>query len=130
MGVRLPEPVERPLRPATGQATLDSLNSQRRAEQEERTRRALGALGDDCPANLRQAALLRLQHPDLSVEALGLMCDPPRTRHAVNGQLRRLNQLAEQREREAGQSGRHAQAPTTHRPEPGLTLPASRSRSR
>lgn len=101
MGVRLPEPVGRPFGPATGQATLDTLNSQRRAEQEERTRRALEALGEDCPANLRQAAMLRLQYPDLSVEALGLMCDPPKSRHAVNGQLRRLDQLAGQRGRGA-----------------------------
>lgn len=79
---------------ATGQETLDVINARRRAEQEERTRKALVLLGDTCPPALRQAGELRLLHPELSLEALGELMDPPATRHTVCGQLRRLHQMA------------------------------------
>jgi hypothetical protein len=78
----------------TGQEILDAINARRRAHQENRTRRALDFLGDRCPPSLRRAGELRVSHPDLSLEALGKMMDPPATRHAVCGQLRRLHEMA------------------------------------
>ncbi|WP_284535281.1 helix-turn-helix domain-containing protein [Nocardioides sp. T2.26MG-1] len=95
IGVKLPSPPGSVrVKLATGQETLDVINARRRAEQEERTRRALILVGDTCPPALRQAGELRLLHPELSLEALGELMDPPATRHAVCGQLRRLHQMA------------------------------------
>lgn len=95
LNVEVPKLRSRASKAATGHATLDEINERRRAEQEHRTRAALRRLGQECPPGLRAAAELRLRYPDLSVEALGLMMNPPQSRHAVNGQLRRLHEMAE-----------------------------------
>jgi hypothetical protein len=95
LGVALPV-VQRVARPraSTGQGTLDAINAERRAKQEHRTIEALGLLGDSCPPSLRRAGELRVAYPDLSLEALGQLMQPPATRHTVCGQLRRLHQMA------------------------------------
>ena len=93
----LPEVRHRTPRGSTGQGTLDEINALRRSDQAERTRWALETLGDHCPAPMRTAAELRLAFPERSVDALAAMMDPPTSRHAINGQLRRLHQLAQRR---------------------------------
>lgn len=96
LGVPVPALMPRRTAPTVviGQEVLDGINAERRAEQEGRTRRALDVLGDGCPPALRRAAEMRIQFPELSLEALGQLMEPPATRHAVCGQLRRLHQLA------------------------------------
>jgi DNA-binding protein WhiA len=57
---------------------------------------ALRILGDRVPAHLAAAAALRLAHPGATLEELGQRyADPPMTKDAVAGRIRRLLQLAE-----------------------------------
>ena len=42
------------------------------------------------PAHLRAAGLLRLAHPELTLTELAALADPPLTKDAISGQLRRL----------------------------------------
>ncbi|WP_161992260.1 DNA-binding protein WhiA [Pseudonocardia sp. EV170527-09] len=60
----------------------------------ERVRVALRALGDDVAPHLREAALLRLEYPSLSLAELGRLADPPLTKDTVAGRLRRLVRLS------------------------------------
>jgi DNA-binding protein WhiA len=59
-----------------------------------RVERALVILGDDIPDHLRAAGRLRLEHPDASLEDLARLTDPPLTKDAVAGRIRRLLRLA------------------------------------
>ena len=65
------------------------------AEASEKVRRAFEILGDDIPENLRAAGQLRLEHGDASLEELGRLADPPITKDAIAGRIRRLLQLAD-----------------------------------
>lgn len=57
---------------------------------------ALEVLGDRVPAHLAEAAVLRLTHREASLEELGQRhADPPMTKDAIAGRLRRLVDLAE-----------------------------------
>lgn len=94
----IPTPRSRRARPAAGSESLDEFNFRRRDEQRERTLRALSELGDNCPPTLRVAGELRLRFPDSSLEEIGKLCDPPQSRHALNGRLRRLHALAQEHE--------------------------------
>ncbi|MCR4868595.1 hypothetical protein SAMN02910400_00481 [Lachnospiraceae bacterium C10] len=47
------------------------------------------------PENLREAALLRLEYPDLSLEELGKRATPPIGKSGINHRLRRIGQIAE-----------------------------------
>ena len=52
-------------------------------------------LGDQVPDNLTAVAALRITHREVSLEALGQMLDPPMTKDAVAGRIRRLLALAD-----------------------------------
>jgi DNA-binding protein WhiA len=57
--------------------------------------RALDILGDTVPAHLAQAGRLRIEHPLLSLEQLARLTDPPLSKDAMAGRLRRLIALAD-----------------------------------
>src|SRR5438067_840287 len=67
-----------------------------------RVERALEILGDDAPDHLLQAGRLRMQHANASLEELGALADPPMTKDAVAGRIRRLLALADKRARDLG----------------------------
>ncbi|ALL74656.1 hypothetical protein AD006_03735 [Pseudonocardia sp. EC080610-09] len=79
---------------------LETVNARRAAEAADRTvarvRWALEVLGPDAPEQLRSAGLLRVGHPALSLSRLGQRADPPLSKDAVAGRLRRLVALAEE----------------------------------
>ena len=60
-----------------------------------RVERALEILGDDVPEHLRYAGELRLGHRDASLDELGHYADPPMTKDAVAGRIRRLLAMAD-----------------------------------
>jgi len=62
-----------------------------------RVQRALEILGDDAPEHLVGAGRLRLAHRQASLEELGQLADPPMTKDAVAGRIRRLLALADRR---------------------------------
>jgi cell division protein WhiA len=64
--------------------------------------RALEILGDDLPDHLAQAGRLRLDHKQASLEELGQLADPPMTKDAVAGRIRRLLALADKRAADLG----------------------------
>src|SRR5690606_1181996 len=67
-----------------------------------RVTRALEILGDDAPAHLTAAGKLRLENRQASLEELGRLADPPLTKDAIAGRIRRLLALADKRARELG----------------------------
>ena len=67
-----------------------------------RVARALEILGDDLPDHLAQAGRLRLEHKQASLEELGQLADPPMTKDAVAGRIRRLLALADKRAADLG----------------------------
>jgi hypothetical protein len=73
-----------------------------------RVERALEILGDDIPEHLRTAGLLRLTHKQASLEELGQLADPPMTKDAIAGRIRRLLALADRRASELGVEGTDA----------------------
>ncbi len=62
-----------------------------------RVARALDILGDDVPDHLVEAGTLRVQHRQASLEELGQLADPPMTKDAVAGRVRRLLTMADRR---------------------------------
>lgn len=60
-----------------------------------RVERALEILGDEVPDHLRTAGELRLEHKQASLEELGTLADPPMTKDAVAGRIRRLLAMAD-----------------------------------
>ena len=73
-----------------------------------RVSRALEILGDDVPDHLAQAGRLRLEHRQASLEELGALADPPLTKDAVAGRIRRLLSTADRRAEELGIPGTEA----------------------
>ena len=67
-----------------------------------RVQRALELLAEDVPEHLQAAGLLRLEHRQASLEELGALADPPMTKDAVAGRIRRLLALADKRAEELG----------------------------
>jgi hypothetical protein len=67
-----------------------------------RVTRALEILGEDAPGHLTSAGTLRLAHKQASLEELGSLADPPRTKDAIAGRIRRLLALADKRARDLG----------------------------
>ena len=67
-----------------------------------RVTRALEILGDDAPWHLTSAGALRLEHKQASLEELGTLADPPLTKDAIAGRIRRLLALADKRARDLG----------------------------
>jgi len=62
-----------------------------------RVRAALAVLGDDAPAHLLDTGRLRLAHPQATLQQLGAWADPPLSKDAVAGRIRRLLALADAR---------------------------------
>ena len=56
--------------------------------------RELGRL-DALPDKLREAARLRMDHPELNLAQLGALCDPAVSKSALNHRMRKLMELAE-----------------------------------
>jgi DNA-binding protein WhiA len=67
-----------------------------------RVQRALEILGEDVPDHLASAGHLRLQHKQASLEELGSLADPPMTKDAVAGRIRRLLAMADKRAEDLG----------------------------
>jgi DNA-binding protein WhiA len=67
-----------------------------------RVRRALDILGDEVPDHLLEAGRLRLEHKQASLEELGQLHNPPLTKDAVAGRIRRLLATADKRAAELG----------------------------
>jgi DNA-binding protein WhiA len=67
-----------------------------------RVERALEILADEVPDHLRQAGALRLEHKQASLEELGQLHDPPLTKDAIAGRIRRLLAMADKRAEELG----------------------------
>jgi DNA-binding protein WhiA len=59
-------------------------------------------LGDQAPDHLLQAGRLRLEHKQASLEELGSLSDPPMTKDAVAGRIRRLLAMADKRASDLG----------------------------
>jgi cell division protein WhiA len=76
-----------------------------------RVERAMELLGDDIPEHLRYAGELRLAHRDASLDELGHHADPPMTKDAVAGRIRRLLAMADKRAVELGVPGTEASLP-------------------
>src|SRR3954467_12993803 len=73
-----------------------------------RVERALEILGEDVPDHLREAGELRLAHKQASLEELGQLADPPMTKDAVAGRIRRLLAMADKRAQDEGVPGTEA----------------------
>ena len=67
-----------------------------------RVERALEILGDEVPDHLRAAGLHRIENKQASLEELGQMHEPPLTKDAVAGRIRRLLATADKRAAELG----------------------------
>ena len=67
-----------------------------------RVERALELLGTDVPEHLLYAGELRLAHRDASLDELGHHADPPLTKDAVAGRIRRLLAMADKRAEDLG----------------------------
>jgi DNA-binding protein WhiA len=67
-----------------------------------RVARALEILGEDAPEHLLSAGRLRLEHSNASLEELGALADPPMTKDAVAGRIRRLLAMADKHAAELG----------------------------
>ena len=73
-----------------------------------RVQRAMEILGGDVPDHLVVAGRLRLEHQQASLEELGALADPPMTKDAIAGRIRRLLALADKRASELGVPGTEA----------------------
>ncbi|MCF7549097.1 MULTISPECIES: DNA-binding protein WhiA [Pseudonocardia] len=67
-----------------------------------RVQRALEILADDVPDHLLAAGRLRAEHTQASLEELGQLADPPMTKDAVAGRIRRLLHMADKRAADLG----------------------------
>jgi cell division protein WhiA len=74
-----------------------------------RVARALEILGDEVPDHLAAAGRLRIEHKQASLEELGALADPPLTKDAVAGRIRRLLAMADKRAGELGIPGTEAE---------------------
>ncbi len=76
-----------------------------------RVDRAMEILKDDVPDHLRYAGELRLRYRDASLDELGHHSDPPMTKDAVAGRIRRLLAMADKVALEQGIPGTDANLP-------------------
>lgn len=90
-------------------ANFDDANLRRSARAAvaagQRVQRALEILGDEVPEHLQAAGQLRLEHRQASLEELGRLAEPPLTKDAVAGRIRRLLATADKRAEELGMPG-------------------------
>ena len=75
-------------------ANFDDANLRRSAQAAvaagARVQRALEILGERAPKHLKYAGELRLEHKEASLDELGRLADPPMTKDAIAGRIRRL----------------------------------------
>ena len=87
-------------------ANFDDANLRRSAQAAvaagARVERALEILGEDVPEHLLYAGRLRLEHKQASLDELGRLADPPMTKDAIAGRIRRLLSTADRRAAELG----------------------------
>ncbi len=87
-------------------ANFDDANLRRSAQAAvaagARVERALEILGPDIPDHLLYAGRLRLQHKQASLDELGHLADPPMTKDAVAGRIRRLLAMADKKASDLG----------------------------
>lgn len=87
-------------------ANFDDANLRRSAQAAvaagARVKRALEILGNDIPEHLRYAGELRLRYKDASLDELGHHANPPMTKDAVAGRIRRLLAMADKKAEELG----------------------------
>lgn len=87
-------------------ANFDDANLRRSAQAAvaagARVKRALEILGSDIPDHLRYAGELRLKFKDASLDELGHHANPPMTKDAVAGRIRRLLAMADKKAEELG----------------------------
>lgn len=87
-------------------ANFDDANLRRSAQAAvaagARVQRALEILGEGAPTHLRYAGELRLKHRDASLDELGRLADPPMTKDAIAGRIRRLLATADRRAHDLG----------------------------
>jgi len=87
-------------------ANFDDANLRRSAQAavaaSARVQRALEILGTDSPEHLKYAGELRLKHKDASLDELGRLAEPPMTKDAVAGRIRRLLATADRRAADLG----------------------------
>lgn len=67
-----------------------------------RVQRALEILGEDIPDHLRTAGQMRLENRQASLEELGQLHEPPLTKDAIAGRIRRLLAMADRAADEQG----------------------------
>ncbi|QNK79885.1 DNA-binding protein WhiA [Nakamurella sp. PAMC28650] len=87
-------------------ANFDDANLRRSARAavaaKARVERALTILGPEAPAHLSEAGRLRIAHGQASLEELGQLADPPMTKDAIAGRIRRLLTMADKRAQDDG----------------------------
>ncbi|GAA1319960.1 DNA-binding protein WhiA [Leucobacter albus] len=94
---------------------FDDANLRRSAEASvaacARVERALEILGSDVPDHLNYAGKLRLTHREASLDELGARADPPLTKDAIAGRIRRLLAMADKAAEDQGIPGTEASVP-------------------
>ncbi|MEY4367770.1 MAG: hypothetical protein RLZ28_1185 [Actinomycetota bacterium] len=87
-------------------ANFDDANLRRSAQAAvaagARVARALEILAEDVPEHLKYAGELRLQHKQASLDELGHLSDPPMTKDAIAGRIRRLLAMADKKASDLG----------------------------
>lgn len=87
-------------------ANFDDANLRRSAQAAvaagARVARAMEILGNEIPDHLKAAGDLRITHKQASLEELGALSDPPLTKDAIAGRIRRLLAMADKRANEIG----------------------------
>ncbi|PYI38471.1 DNA-binding protein WhiA [Arthrobacter psychrolactophilus] len=90
-------------------ANFDDANLRRSAQAAvaagARVDRALEILGEDVPEHLRYAGALRVAHKQASLDELGRLADPPLTKDAIAGRIRRLLAMADKKAKDLGIPG-------------------------
>jgi len=76
-----------------------------------RVERAMEILGPEIPDHLKYAGELRLAHRDSSLDELGHHADPPMTKDAIAGRIRRLLAMADKQAADLGIPGTEANLP-------------------
>ncbi len=93
-------------------ANFDDANLRRSAQAAvaagARVQRALEILGAEAPEHLKYAGKLRVQHKQASLDELGRLAEPPLTKDAIAGRIRRLLAMADKRAAELGIPGTEA----------------------
>ncbi|WP_150462607.1 DNA-binding protein WhiA [Nesterenkonia ebinurensis] len=93
-------------------ANFDDANLRRSAQAAvaagARVERALEILADEVPEHLEYAGKLRLEHKQASLDELGRLADPPMTKDAIAGRIRRLLAMADKCAQEKGIPGTDA----------------------